>query len=365
MRNLSANLYIRNMNKAPLENIKVVELGSVLAVPLVGSFLAELGADVVKIEPPAGDITKKWKLPQENTEISAYYKSANHGKKILYKDLRTPGDLQEIKDLIKNSDIVLTNILPKKLKELTLDYESVLFPELIYAHLTGYGTNSNRPGFDAVIQAEAGFMFLNRENPEAIPTKMPVALMDILAAHQLKEAVLLALYNREKTKKGGYLHVSLMKSAITSLANQAYAYLVAGINPEPLGSGHPSIVPYGNVYKTKDNKWIQLGVGTDKQFENLCKVLETDLHQNPKFKTNPERVKNRKELNEILQKLISKFNRDELIDKLLQANVPCAKINDVAEALQTPQAKEIMMNEGKALRQSAFDLDFYEFPEKL
>ncbi len=350
------------MNKLPFSELKVVELGTVLAIPAVGVFFAELGAEVLKIEPPAGDMTRTWKLPGEKKEPSAYYATVNHGKKILFRNLRNPEHLREVKKHILSSDIFITNLRTAKLKELKLDYESLKKEDLIYGQITGYGKEDNTPGFDAVIQAESGFMYLNRRSQADSPMKMPVALMDLLASHHLKEGLLTALYRREKTGKGGFVYVSLLKSALSSLANQASAWIYAGIEPEPLGSEHPSIVPYGSVFETKDKKFIQLAVGTDKQFQALCEVLEIpETAEDKRFATNPERVQNRKETNRVIAEAIKKFSREELFSKLRERQVPCAKVLSVSEAFASQAGKELLINSGENFLQTAFETNFFEF----
>ncbi len=350
------------MNKLPFSDLKVVELGTVLAIPSVGVFFAELGAEVLKIEPPQGDMTRTWKLPGEKREPSAYYSTVNHGKKILFRNLRNPEHLREIKKYISKADIFLTNLRTKKLKELKLDYEHIRREPLIYGQITGYGKDDNTPGFDAVIQAESGFMFLNRRSQADAPMKMPVALMDLLAAHHLKEGVLMALYHREKTGQGGFVHVSLLKSALSSLANQASAWLYAKLTPEPLGSEHPSIVPYGSVFQTQDKLFLQLAVGTDKQFQMLCEVLGIpEISRNPDFATNPQRVKHREQTNKIIAEAVRKFPREKLFKALRERGVPCAQVKNIQEAFSSQAGKELLINGGQNFLQTAFETNFFTF----
>jgi len=258
--------------KTPLEGLKVLELASVLAGPSVGMFFAELGATVIKIEniTTQGDVTRKWKLAKENpnTDISGYFSCVNWGKYSFAVNLLEKEGLDIIYKLTAECDIVLVSYKPGDAEKLKVDYPTLkqYNQALIYSHITGYGLKNSRAGFDAIIQAESGFTYMNG-NPGGPPTKMPVALMDVLAAHHLKEAILLALLYRERTGKGQYIEASLFKAGIASLANQATNWLVGKTIPERIGSDHPNIVPYGTIFKTSDNKEIVLAAGTDKQFK--------------------------------------------------------------------------------------------------
>ncbi|MDQ2795504.1 MAG: CoA transferase, partial [Bacteroidota bacterium] len=270
----------------PFAHLRVLELASVLAGPQVGQFFAELGAEVLKIESPAGDVTRTWKTSAETTvstatpaaaatAVSAYFSASNWGKTSLVLDLTTPAGQAELHRLAASADIVLASYKPGDAAKLRADYATLAAqnPRLLYGHLTGYGPDNPRAGYDAVLQAEAGFMYLNAPGPGQPPQKMPVAMVDLLAAHQLKEGLLTALYQRERTGHGALVQVSLLDSALASLANQAATYLVAGHDPQPLGSGHPSIVPYGTVYRTANGRQLVLAVGSDGQFRQLCAAL--------------------------------------------------------------------------------------------
>ncbi|HKZ37881.1 MAG TPA: CoA transferase, partial [Chryseolinea sp.] len=205
------------------DDLKVLELASVLAGPSVGQFFAELGAEVIKVENiiTAGDVTRTWRVTGEQTDDrSSYFCSVNWGKKSIAVNLNTPEGKKIIYALVKKSDIVIASFKPGDAAKLEVDYEtlSALNPSLIYGQITGYGSGKPRVGYDAVIQAEAGFMFMNGE-PGGPSLKMPVALMDILAAHHLKEGILLALLNKQRSGRGELVEVSLIQAAISSLAN--------------------------------------------------------------------------------------------------------------------------------------------------
>ncbi len=357
------------MSNSIFNEMLVLELASVLAGPSVGQFFAELGAKVIKIENAAtkGDVTRSWKLSSESadTDTPAYFCAANWGKTSVALNLTNNSDLQQLYDLVKKADLIIASYKPGDAEKLKVDYKTLqsINPSLIYGHITGYGPEDARAGYDAVIQAESGFMYLNGE-PESLPTKMPVALMDVLTAHQLKEGLLVALLQRERTGKGQLIQVSLLEAAISALANQATAYLVADQTPTRMGSEHPNIVPYGSVYTTKDQKQLVLAIGDDRQFKRLCAILGApQLADNPHFTTNYHRVQNRKELNTILSKLITLNNRDEILDKMHRQHVPAGAVNTIPEVFRLPQAKNMLLQHKAAkpgIRQVAFKLEGQE-----
>lgn len=334
----------------PLHGMKVIELASVLAGPSIGTFLAELGAQVIKVEniSTEGDVTRKWKLPKESveTDISGYFSCVNWGKTSLALDLTTQEGLQIVYDLIKKSDIVLVSYKPGDAEKLLVDYQTFknLNNKIIYAHITGYGLDNPRAGFDAIIQAESGFTYMNGD-PSGSPTKMPVALMDVLAAHQLKEAVLLALLHRERTGKGQFIEASLFKAGVASLVNQATNWLVGESIPKRMGSDHPNIVPYGTIFKTADNKEIVLAVGTEKQFQELCEVIEMpELVKDPKFSKNYYRVINKTEINTLIQNHISKYTRDEILKRLDDKRIPAGGVFNMQEVFEIPETNPMLLH---------------------
>nr|WP_262902617.1 CaiB/BaiF CoA-transferase family protein [Pontibacter aydingkolensis] len=349
----------------------VLELASVLAGPSVGQFFAELGARVIKVENAAtqGDVTRTWKLSSESaeTDTPAYFCAANWGKTSLPLNLTNEQDLQQLYKLITEADLVIASYKPGDAEKLKVDYNTLksINPRIIYGHITGYGPHDNRAGYDAIVQAESGFMYLNGE-ADGEPTKMPVALMDILTAHQLKEGLLVAMLQRYKTGKGQLVQVSLLEAAISALANQGTAYLVAGYEPKRMGSEHPTIVPYGSVYTTKDQQQLVLAIGDDRQFKRLCTILgSAELADDPKYKNNYSRVQNRGELNGILSKLIAAQLRDELLQQLHRQHVPAGAVNAIPEALRLPQAQAMLLEYPSAkpgIRQVAFKLQGQELP---
>lgn len=331
-----------------LNDLKVLELASVLAGPSVGQFFAELGAEVIKIENPknGGDVTRGWKTADEPTDDrSAYFCSCNWGKKSVALDLTLTHDLSIVKKLASKSDIVIASYKPGDAEKLGVAYAQLkaLNPKLIYGQITGYGSDDDRVGYDAVIQAEAGFMALNGEH-DGPPTKMPVALIDILAAHHLKEALLLALLERTKTNQGSFVEVSLLQAAVASLANQGTNWLVGKKLPQRQGSAHPNIAPYGESFVTQDSKRILLAVGSDKQFEELAKILE--LHVPDHLKTNQHRVVHRKELNKLLAEKIMNIHSAKLIEQLHTKKIPAGFIQNLKEVFELPQATDVLLDHG-------------------
>ena len=321
------------------EHLKVVELASVLAGPSVGQFFAELGAEVIKVENPGtgGDVTRSWRVPEETGEgsVSAYFSAVNWGKRSVLLDVKDEASKALLYQLIAKSDIVIVSYKPGDAEKLGLDYERLnqLNPRLIYGYITGYGPNDPRAGYDAAIQAESGFMSINGEQ-EGGPLKMPVALIDVLAAHQLKEGLLLALIKRGSNGKGSAVGVSLLDVAVSSLANQGANWLHAGTVPKRKGNAHPNIAPYGDVYETKDGQ-VMLAIGNDKQFKLLCKALSLELFKDDRFCENAGRVKNRVLLQAALAEKMAEQLTEEILSRLNQLSVPASPIRSIDEVLET------------------------------
>lgn len=335
----------------PFQNLLVIELSSVLAGPAVGMFFAELGAKVIKIEnkQTGGDVTRSWKLSEEDrsSPFSAYYYSVNWNKEVYLLDLNDSKDQQEVRDMLAKADIVIANFKVGSETKIGMDYESLksINPRLIYASITAYGEQNPAPGFDAMIQAETGWIYMNGEK-NGQPVKMPVALMDILSAHQLKEGILVALLQREKTGLGCKVSVSLFDTGVASLANQASNWLNVGALPQRMGSEHPNIAPYGDIFYTQDNKPVILGTGTQKQFENLCDCLFlSELKDDVRFSANPLRVANRPALNTYLEQAFSQISLNKLLEVCRQASVTIAPVNNLQEVFEIPAAKALILEE--------------------
>ncbi|MFN0215170.1 MAG: CaiB/BaiF CoA transferase family protein [Saprospiraceae bacterium] len=334
------------------KGLKVVEFASVLAGPAVGMFFAELGATVIKIEnkTTGGDVTRGWKQTSEDPDspISAYWCSVNWGKKHLFLDLNNPADRAEAIKIAATADVVISNFKPSFARRVGVDADTLRLENqsLIYAQLSSYADPEDEsPAFDIVLQAEAGFLSMCGEQG-ASPVRMPVAFVDLLAAHQLKEAILLALLHRERTGEGSVVSTSLMESAIASLANQASNYLMTGHIPQRMGTKHPNIAPYGDVFLCADGQALLLAVGTERQFFHLCEVLQLKkLLENPDFQTNAARVKNRERLNILLQAEISKMILNDAMTRFQASGVPAARIRDLKSVFDMPAAQEMVLEE--------------------
>lgn len=344
--------------------MQVIELASVLAGPAVGMFFAELGANVIKIENKTtdGDVTRKWKLPSESADhdISSYFSCVNWGKKSIGLNLSNKDDYDLLINMVQEADVVITSYKPGDAEKFGVDYETLKSHklDLVYGEINGYGTDDPRPAFDAILQAESGFMFMNG-TPETPPLKVPIAFIDILAAHQLKEGMLVALYERLMYGRGQRVSVSLMDSAVSALANQATNWLVGKTIPQRMGSYHPNIAPYGNLLPTADGKEILLACGTDRQFQRLVSALGiSELAEEEKFKTNPGRVTNRDELNELLCNASAKLDSKILLKELAESKVPAGLIQNMEEVFSMETARQMLFEEIeyglKATRQTAF-----------
>ncbi|HWY38982.1 MAG TPA: CoA transferase [Bacteroidia bacterium] len=330
------------------KDLKVIELAGVLAGPAVGLFFAELGAEVIKIEnkKTGGDVTRTWKLPGENKHsgISAYFLAVNFYKKHLFLDLGKESDHKKCISHIKQADVVIVNYKKGDDKKLKLDYAALkkINPKLIYASITGFSAEDERVAYDLIMQAESGFMSMNGTE-ESGPLKMPVALIDIIAAHHVKEAVLLALLKRSKTNKGSFVSVSLFDAAVSSLANQATNWLVAKHVPKRTGSLHPNIAPYGEIFTTKDRHTVTFAIGNDRQFKHLCEVLGlAKISSDKNFLTNQLRVKNRKKLFTLLNTEIKKQSFARLQKACTKHQVPFAKVRNLKEVFELPLARQLL-----------------------
>jgi crotonobetainyl-CoA:carnitine CoA-transferase CaiB-like acyl-CoA transferase len=333
------------------KGLKVVELASVLAGPAAGTFFAELGAEVVKVEnkKAGGDVTRGWRVSDETENgTSAYYASVNYGKKVLFADLTNNKDLNEVLELAKKADIIISNYLPRVAKKFKLDYESIESEnsEVIFLDLKGY-ENKERPAYDVVLQAETGWISMTGTDANN-PAKLPVALIDVLAGHQLKEAALLALLHREKTGEGSYTICSLEASSLAALANQASNYLMAGKVAKPIGTAHPNIAPYGDWFETKDGVRFVLAVGSEKHFVQLTEVLNREkMASDSRFASNILRVKNREALNERLKQSIGALNFAELSQQMNDAGIPFGEIKTLDSVLGGETAQQMRLEENQ------------------
>lgn len=330
----------------PLEGLKVLELARILAGPWVGQLLADLGADVVKVERPgAGDDTRAWGPPfveaEDGGDLSAaYFHSCNRGKRSIAADFETPDGQELVRKLAARADVVIENFKVGGLKKYGLDYESLkqVNPRLVYCSITGFGQDgpyASRAGYDFMIQGMGGIMDLTGD-PDSEPQKIGVAYVDIFTGVYSVVGILAALRKRDATGEGAQLDMALLDVQTSVLANQAMNYLASGKSPRRMGNAHPNIVPY-QVFPVADGHVI-VAVGNDGQFARFVSVLgKPELAQDERFRTNASRVGHRAELVPLLTELTLKFTRDDLLAALEKQGVPAGPINTVADVFADPQ----------------------------
>lgn len=332
----------------PLAGIKVLDISRVLAGPWCGQMLADMGADVVKVErPSSGDDTRHWGPPWlENTAESAYYLCANRGKRSVTIDMARPEGQTLIKQLVAQSDVLLENFKVGGLKKYGLDYASLqaLNPALIYCSITGFGQQSpyaHRAGYDFMIQAMGGIMSLTGKpdsDPGGGPVKSGVAFTDIFTGLYAANAVLAALYQRRDSGVGCHIDMALMDVQVGVLANQALNYLTSGNVPQRLGNAHPNIVPY-QAFATADGHII-VAVGNDAQFARFCEVLSlSDLPLDERFATNGARVNHRETLVPLLEAALAQRTMDTWLTAFEAAGVPSGPINTLDRVFDDPHVK--------------------------
>lgn len=322
----------------PLEGLKVLDLSRVLAGPYTTMALADLGADVLKIEhPERGDDTRHWGPPFAGGE-SAYFLSVNRNKRSIGVDLKTKEGLERVKRLAAGADVVIENWKRGALEGMGLGYEALKGENtgLVYCSITGFGPgpDEDRPGYDFLVQARAGIMGITGfPEPDGGPTKVGVAIADIVCGLHAATAILAALKRRAETGEGCRIEVPLFESTLSWLANRGQEFLVSGEDKGRLGNGHPTIVPY-QTFDASD-KQIALAVGNDAQFGRLCEIMGLpDLANDERYATNPHRVANREELVAILQERFSERTADEWVEKVRGAGVPCGPVNALADVFQ-------------------------------
>lgn len=336
-----------------LSHIRVLDLSRILAGPWAGQILADLGADVIKVERPGpGDDTRGWGPPWikndqgQDTSVAAYYLCANRNKRSITVDITQPEGQDIVRRLAAQSDVVLENFKLGGLKQYGLDYDSLkaVNPRLVYCSITGFGQDgpyAPRAGYDFLIQGLGGLMSITGRpdgEPGAGPMKVGVALTDILTGLYATNAVLAALAWREKSGEGQYIDMALLDVQVACLANQAMNYLATGSNPRRMGNAHPSIVPYQD-FPTADGHMI-LAIGNDGQFARFCEVAgRPELAADARFATNRARVENRAELIPLLNEITATRTTTEWIARLEARAVPCGPINGLAEVFADPQVQ--------------------------
>lgn len=330
------------MTTTALSGIKVLDLSRVLAAPGCTQILADLGAQVLKVERPGqGDETRQWTPPTFADGTSAYFATVNRNKKSVTVDMSRPEGQAIIRRLAQDADVLVENFKVGGLKKYGLDYESLkaINPRLVYASLTGFGQtgpDASKPGYDYIIQALSGLMSITGP-ADGMPHKVGVAVVDLFTGLQLTIGIQAALRAREQTGRGQHVDVSLLDSALAMTANIGQNYLANGETPQRLGNAHQSIVPY-QVFEVANQQHMVLACGNDKQFAIVCQVMGKAWDQDPRFTTNPLRVQNRTELIPLMQTVFLNKSRDQWIELFETAGVPCGAINTIDEALQLPQA---------------------------
>ncbi|MDF3212754.1 CoA transferase [Mesorhizobium sp. M7A.F.Ca.CA.001.09.2.1] len=334
------------MAEPPLKGVRVVELARILAGPWAGQLLADLGADVIKVESPdGGDDTRKWGPPfvmgKDGENLSAaYYHSCNRGKRSIAIDFSTPEGAETVRRLVATSDVLIENFKLGGLKKYGLDYDSLrkINPRLVYCSITGFGQDgpyAPRAGYDFIIQAMAGMMSITGEVGRE-PQKAGVAISDIFTGLYSVIAIQAALRHAEQTGDGQHVDMALFDTQISALGNQNLNYLVSGKSPVQMGNAHMNIAPY-EVVPVRDGHII-LAVGNDGQFAKFCAAVGLDdLPANPDFATNPARVANRVKLRERMIEALKIFDRDPLLAKLEAAGVPASPINTIGQMFADPQ----------------------------
>ena len=326
----------------PLQGIRVLDLSRVLAGPYCTMVLGDLGADVIKVEPPEGDETRGWGPPFAGGE-SAYYLCVNRNKRGIVINLKTDEGKKVLCDLALQSDVLVENFRPGTLNKFGLDYETLheLNPKLIYCSITGFGQTGSmkdKPGYDFMIQALGGLMSITGE-PEGEPMKTGVAVVDLFAGQNAIIAILAALQARTLTGRGQQLDISLFDSQLGWLANVASNYLISGKLPKRHGNAHANIVPYQS-FQASDG-WFAIAVGNDKQFARLCEMLgKPEIAMDEKFSTNSGRVQNRTEIIPLLASIFKNASVSEWLTKLDEAEIPCGPIQNFEQVFSMPTVEE-------------------------
>ena len=332
---------------APLAGVRVLELARILAGPWIGQTLADLGADVIKVESPEGDDTRGWGPPfvegvDGDNLSSAYFHGCNRGKRSVTLDFRTEEGKNRVERLVADADVLIENFKVGGLKKYGLDYDSLesINPKLIYCSVTGFGQDgpyAHRAGYDFMIQGMGGIMDLTGD-PAGEPQKIGVAFADIFTGLYGVIGIQSALIERQKSGRGQHIDMALMDSMTAVLANQAMNYLVSGTSPKRLGNAHPNIVPY-QVFEVSDGHII-IAVGNNGQFAKLCDILGIiEFIDDPRCLTNRDRVENREAVIARIAPRVSMFARDDLLAKLEAEGVPAGPINSVADVFDDPQVK--------------------------
>lgn len=320
---------------AALENLRILDFSRVLAGPFATMVMADLGAEVIKVERPGtGDDTRSWGPPFDDSGQATYFLSVNRNKRSIALDLGDSDDLAIARSLALGADVLVENFRPGLMERLGLGYEDLRGENrgLVYCSITGFGHGRGAPipGYDLLVQAVGGLMSITG-SPDGEPQKVGVALVDVLAGLFASVGILAALCRRERTGSGQRIDVTLLASLLSALVNQGSAYTVAGVVPRRMGNAHPSIAPY-ELFETGDGQLV-IAVGTDRQFEDLCReIAAPELARDERFATNPGRVAHREELRAALEDRLAARPARDWADRLIAARVPAGVVNDVAAA---------------------------------
>jgi crotonobetainyl-CoA:carnitine CoA-transferase CaiB-like acyl-CoA transferase len=334
------------MSNPPLTGIRVIELARILAGPWAGQLLADLGADVIKVEnPDGGDDTRRWGPPfvagAEGENLSAaYYHSTNRGKRSIAVDFASPDGARIVRELVATADVLIENFKLGGLRKYGLDYESLkaINPKLVYCSITGFGQTgpyAPRAGYDFIVQAMSGLMSITGP-AGGEPQKVGVAVTDIFTGLYSVVAIQAALRHAEATGEGQHIDMALFDTQVSVLANQNLNYLVSGTSPIQMGNAHPNIAPY-EVLPVKDGHFV-LAVGNDGQFRKFCEIVGLEsFSADPRFATNAARVANRTELRPAMEERLAGWERDALLARLEAAGVPASPINSIGQMFEDPQ----------------------------
>ncbi|HEV7652459.1 MAG TPA: CoA transferase [Actinophytocola sp.] len=314
----------------PLDGLLVADFSRILAGPSATMLLADMGADVVKVEGPRGDDTRSWSPPVRDG-VSTYYLGINRGKRSIALDLRDETDAGLGRELARRADVLIENFKPGGLDKYGLDFDSVRAanPGVVYASITGFGAGAGRhvPGYDLMVQAMSGLMSLTGD-PDGPPYRAGISVFDVMAGNHAVIGILAALRHRDATGEGQRVEVNLLSSALTGLVNHSSAYAAGGVVPYRMGNAHPSVFPYEPL-PTKDNDLI-VAAANDGQFRKLCEVLGIpEVADDPRFARNADRTQNREELRPLLTEQLVRRGAVEWFDLLVEAGVPCGPINTI------------------------------------
>jgi formyl-CoA transferase/CoA:oxalate CoA-transferase len=328
----------------PLGDVTVVDLTRILAGPYCTMMLGDLGAEVLKVEPPNGDDSRGWGPPFVSGE-SAYFLAVNRNKKSLCINLKTDGGRDVLNRLLLSADVLVENFRPGTMERLGFGYEQLnsIHPRLVYCSISGYGHSGplrERPGYDAVMQGEAGWMHLTGE-PEGEPLKVGASLADVFTGMMAAQGIVTALYERTRTGKGRRIDVALFDSVLATLCYQAQGYLLTGEEPVRLGNRHPSLTPY-ETFRTADG-YLILAVGNDVLWKRFCQAVGRPDFDQPKFATNASRVEHHRELKELLDALFETDQTHIWLAKLETAGIPVGRVRSVGEVLENPQVQSRRM----------------------